>query len=365
MKILIIQASGIGCMIMATPALRYLRQQYPQAKIDLLVTQPSFALPVRESDLVQEVIYLPFAKERPWRFIFGASRRVWRLRQQGYDLTIALFPSRKVHFPLLSLAIGARIRAGHNYPGRSRVAQRLWGQSYTILRPANPSLHDVEQNLALIMAIAPGGHQTAAKLEFHLAEADWAAARQFPSDHRRPIGMHPGSSQEFGFSSKRWPLARFAELAKKIITDDQRPVWIFLGPEENDLRDQLAALFVHDQLLIVQEKLGVSAALMGRCAAFVSNDSALMHLAVAMGVTPTIGLFGPTNAVRTRPWGEGHVVIQKAKAEEVFTYPFAKPSASLTGEARELMTRITVDEVYQVLVGALTKQATTVKERRG
>ena len=35
-----------------------------------------------------------------------------------------------------------------------------------------------------------------------------------------------------------------------------------------------------------------------------------MHIAAAVG-TPTIALFGPTNPLRHRPYGEGHHVIEK------------------------------------------------------
>ncbi|HWR89317.1 MAG TPA: glycosyltransferase family 9 protein, partial [Dissulfurispiraceae bacterium] len=41
----------------------------------------------------------------------------------------------------------------------------------------------------------------------------------------------------------------------------------------------------------------------------VSNDSGPMHIAAAVG-KPVIAVFGPTNPVRTGPYGAGHRVVQ-------------------------------------------------------
>ena len=364
MKILVIQASGVGCMIMATPALRYIRRQCPQAEIDLLVTQPSFALPVRDGDLVKRVFLLPVAKEHPWRSIVGSLWRVWRLRRQRYDLTITLFPSRKPHFALLSLAINAITRVGHEYAGISRLGQAIWRLAYTHRVMADLKRHDVEQNFALVQTVFPGGGPQPGELEFSVPTTARATALAFVHHHRldrhRPIGMHPGSSKEFGFAEKRWPIHSFAALAQKVIDDLQRPVLIFFGPDERDLRERLEAIFSHEWLITVQEDLGVTAELIRGCEAFVSNDSGLMHLAAAMGIPMTIGLFGPTNASRTHPWGCRHVVIQRAAPEEIFTYPFTEAKTDLGGQAQELMTRIGVDEVYQALVHAIGHAAATL-----
>ncbi|MFL5628637.1 MAG: glycosyltransferase family 9 protein, partial [Ktedonobacteraceae bacterium] len=43
-RILVIKMAGIGDLLLATPALRALRETYPQARIDLLVTPASAGL---------------------------------------------------------------------------------------------------------------------------------------------------------------------------------------------------------------------------------------------------------------------------------------------------------------------------------
>src|SRR6185312_14740548 len=50
------------------------------------------------------------------------------------------------------------------------------------------------------------------------------------------------------------------------------------------------------------------AAFLSRASLFVGNDSGLMHLAAAAG-TPTLGLFGPTDAVEYSPTGRQAVAV--------------------------------------------------------
>src|ERR1700742_3577660 len=50
------------------------------------------------------------------------------------------------------------------------------------------------------------------------------------------------------------------------------------------------------------------AAFLSRATLFVGNDSGLMHLAAAAG-TPTLGLFGPTNAVEYGPAGRRRSIV--------------------------------------------------------
>jgi heptosyltransferase-2 len=52
-------------------------------------------------------------------------------------------------------------------------------------------------------------------------------------------------------------------------------------------------------------------AMIARCDLFVSNDSGLMHVAGALGVS-TVAIFGSTNPVTTSPMGERTVIVRRA-----------------------------------------------------
>ena len=54
--------------------------------------------------------------------------------------------------------------------------------------------------------------------------------------------------------------------------------------------------------------VGLLPALLSRASLLITNDSGPMHVAAAVG-TAIVALFGPTSAVRTGPYGAGHVVL--------------------------------------------------------
>jgi len=123
------------------------------------------------------------------------------------------------------------------------------------------------------------------------------------------VGLFPGA--EWG-PSKRWPMARFAELARELRRrrPDLRAV-VLAGPKEVWL-----AVRVHEESGKLHPVIGPDLDLAGLAAVIaaldllVTNDSGPMHLAAALGV-PTVALFGPTDPRRTAPAGAGHSVLHR------------------------------------------------------
>jgi heptosyltransferase-2 len=98
--------------------------------------------------------------------------------------------------------------------------------------------------------------------------------------------LAPGSV----WATKRWP--RFGELAQKIA--GRYRVVLVGGSSDADIAREIAYALGGDVVDTTGRlSLLASAELIGRAAALVTNDSAPLHLASAMG-TPTIAVFGPT-----------------------------------------------------------------------
>ncbi len=121
------------------------------------------------------------------------------------------------------------------------------------------------------------------------------AARPFLS--RLPprfLALHPGS----GSPSKNWPVERFAALARAL--SPSRPWLVVSGPADEAAA---AALGGHPEAvaarLLPPRVLG---ALLAHAGLFVGNDSGVSHLAAGYG-TPTLALFGPTDAAVWAPLG--------------------------------------------------------------
>ena len=120
----------------------------------------------------------------------------------------------------------------------------------------------------------------------------------FP-DTARPVGrskifIHPGA----GSIRKRWPLARFLELADILEKKGLRPRFI-CGPAEQDLADELAK---QNRPIHALSELTDLADLLEFACGYVGNDSGVSHLASFLGL-PSVVIFGPTDSLRWKPPG--------------------------------------------------------------
>ncbi len=121
------------------------------------------------------------------------------------------------------------------------------------------------------------------------------------------VGLFAGA--EFG-PSKKWPWKRFVELSREVrarLPDSQQI--ILAGPKEI-----WSAVRIHEETGKIHPVVGPDLDLKRLAYAIapidllITNDSGPMHLAAALGV-PCLALFGPTNPIRTRPYGSRHRVL--------------------------------------------------------
>src|ERR1700680_3290575 len=154
--ILVVKLATIGDLLLATPALRALRETYPQARIDLLVTPASAGL-LDGWEVIDRVIVLDkYLFDYPQQLLRhpGDLKRLqplWRdLRGGNYDAVLlmhhlTLFFGRLKH-QLLMRATGARWRVGldngHGWFLNARVEDGGFGD-----------MHEAEYNLALAGAV--------------------------------------------------------------------------------------------------------------------------------------------------------------------------------------------------------------------
>src|SRR6266568_368795 len=243
--ILVVKLATIGDLLLATPALRALRETYPQAQIDLLVTPASAGL-LNGWEVIDRVIVLDkYLFDYPQQLLRHPSnllrlRPLWReLRGGHYDAVLlmhhlTLFFGRLKH-QVLMRATGAKWRVGldngHGWFLNVKVQDNGFG-----------AMHEAEYNLALAAAV--GATTSAKHLTVPLSEAEYAQAWQLLYEHEpaetitRPIiAMHPGSG---GYSlARRWAPERFAQLADTLFQDVRGQLLLLGGPEETALHQQI------------------------------------------------------------------------------------------------------------------------------
>jgi ADP-heptose:LPS heptosyltransferase len=148
-------------------------------------------------------------------------------------------------------------------------------------------------------------------------------------------GMNPSAN----WFLKRWPAKNFALLADRLISELDCAVFFIGAPKEKDVvADTLALMKQAGHDLCGRTNLGELSALMNNLDVFISNDSGPAHMSAALG-TPTIALFGPTDAKQTCPRGR-FVWIIKSKVDCTI------PCYNSDCRKNVCMENITVDEVF-------------------
>ncbi len=306
--ILVVKLAGIGDLLLATPALRALRETYPKGRIDLLVTPESAGL-LNDWDTIDHVIVLnKYLFDYPQQMLKHPRNllhltALWReLREGDYDAVLLLhhltLPFGRLKHQLLMRATGAKWRAGlDNGHG--------WFLSVRVQDAGFGAMHEAEYNLAVAEAV--GATTGDKRLTVPLSESDHSQAWQLLYEHETPttiqrpiIAMHPGSGSYS--TARRWAPERFAQLADTLFHDTGGQLLLLGGPEEAELHQQILGMTrsgMPARSFAGKGSIKVTAAILEQADLFVGNDSALVHIAVAVGV-PTVAIFGLTNY---KAWG--------------------------------------------------------------
>ncbi|MEC4684763.1 MAG: glycosyltransferase family 9 protein [Nitrospirota bacterium] len=120
------------------------------------------------------------------------------------------------------------------------------------------------------------------------------------------VGLQLGASAE----DKRWPVARFAELADRLVKVFGLKILLTGSVKEVHYGKEFEAVAGTKPLnLIGRTDLGDLVALLKRCNLFISNDTGPLHIATAVG-TRTINIsLASVHFRETGPYGEGHYVV--------------------------------------------------------
>lgn len=271
---LVIQTSFLGDTVLTTPLLMQLARRGP---VDVVTTPASAAL-LRNHPAVHELI--TYDKRGLDRGVLGFIALAQRLRATNYE--IAFLAQGSWRSALLAMAAGVPTRVGF-----STSSGRLF---YTKRVAYRDDLHHAAR---LLMLARPNGREPSrAELrpslhpgEVERSEVDALLTRHGVTSGETIVAMAPGSI----WATKRWPY--FAELAEGLRNDVR--VVILGGADDSALAQSIVAAAPGAIDATGHLSLLASAELIGRANVLVTNDSAPLHLASAMG-TPTVAIFGPT-----------------------------------------------------------------------
>ena len=261
----------LGDAVMAVPLLRALRQSRPDAEITLLA-KPALAPLVESWGLADRVRALPPGGPR-YLAHFAAMRA-------EYPDAWILF-TNSLRGDLEARAAGCPQRFGIARRGRSRP---LLTHAYRV-----PDDFDEAEHHQLELWL---GFLRHFGLEGRLDRTPLLVGRP----EFGPVGLIAGSENT---PAKRWPVAGWRRLIEAL----PRERFILFGTAA-DAPITAAVAAGQDPARVTdlagRTSLVEFSARLAQCRLLVSNDTGGMHLANALGI-PVLGLYGPTNPVRTGP----------------------------------------------------------------
>jgi heptosyltransferase-2 len=306
MKILVIALSGIGDAIMFSPALAVLKKHLPDARVEMLVMFLQVEDIYKNNPNMDKIHFIDFLKQPKLKSL----KEVLALRKNRYDYSIFTYPANRKEYNLIGLLIGAKHRLGHQY---NHYSFSNFDFLNTELKQEIKNRHNVLENFDSIRFIVPDASESELNgYELYLGDEE----RKWANDYVRAnnlegkflAGFHAGSATFKRHINKRWSYQKFAELARHL--NKKHGALILLFGTEGDVNERIHGIVPDITLIPEPRNILESLALMEKCKLFVSNDTALMHLAAALKL-PTVAIFAYTNHQELHPWMTEYVVVRK------------------------------------------------------
>lgn len=298
MKIIVRAPNWIGDSIFALPSLESLSNNFPKAQIWIAAkggVKDLFA----SCNFVAGTVPLP--KKNGFKNLMNSAKKI-----KEFHFDTGLLLPNSFSSALLFYLSKIPQRWGYQTDGRGFLLTKA-----VALKNQGNSLHQVHYYLNLISGL---GLQTfLPEIKLPLTEEEKSGANEYllalNVDFQRPlIILHPGAA--YG-TSKRWPVQKYAELARLLQEREKATILITGSAGEGEVAESISLLLRKKPInLCGKTNLRLLVGLISQASLFISNDSGPMHIANALKV-PVVAIFGPTDPRQTGPFQQPATVIKK------------------------------------------------------
>ena len=302
-RILITRTDRLGDVVLSTPVVRFMREQFPEAYIAFMVRPENRSVVENNPDLNEVIVYDKYGSRKSF---LGTVSFALSLRKKKFDLAIALHPTNRVHM-ILFLA-GIPVRIGYDRKMGFLLTKRVPHFKH------EGDKHEVDYNFNLLKHSG-----------FNIENADRRPYMATTENDKRLIDslkksfdigdsvitVHAGAS----CPSKRWSPEKFAQVADELSEKYRSDIVLVGGDEAAEFSKQVTlamksrAVDLTGMLLV-----GELAELLSRSKIFISNDSGPVHVSVAVK-TPVVAIFGRKDPglspKRWGPLGDRDIVLHK------------------------------------------------------
>jgi ADP-heptose:LPS heptosyltransferase len=286
MSILIVHQGALGDLILSLPALYSMRLYYGDSPWTMAGNPETLSL-LHGRFYAREVISF---HQKEWAGLFQQEALIpdrFQHYLSSFQKTY-LFSKRKPE-----ILTGGLIRAG--------LKEVLWmpslpdGQEKRSLQSLQKEILESE-NIPWVET-----DKTIFPTPEDLREAEEYLGQTFKSEEERPLwALQPGS----GSPHKNWPLERFLEVARKLLSGRKAQPLFLVGPVEREISPGMVRTIEALGFPVLKNlTLPVLAGVLSHCSGYIGNDSGVSHLAAALGLR-TVVLFGPTDPLLWSPPGK-------------------------------------------------------------
>jgi len=280
-KVLILHSGGIGDLLMALPALRIFRQNFPCSTLELM-GQPE-RLSLVAFDLQAQLIHSIDRSPMAYFYLDG----------EGLPSEASAFFSSFDMVTIFGKSPGSSLGRNLQRAGVGRVI------TLPSFPPEGGKVHVSEY---LLQAVRSAGIEG----EYHfspllLSEDALTFARSFWEEHglkeaEGVLAIHPGS----GSPRKNWNPENFARVANW--ASQRAKVLLISGPAQDGVEEVRRALKEASPIVVDNLPLIHLAAILKVSTAYLGNDSGITHLAASLGL-PAVAIFGPSDPAIWGPRG--------------------------------------------------------------
>jgi ADP-heptose:LPS heptosyltransferase len=297
-KILFLRCDRLGEFLLSLPAIKLVRENYPQAKICLMAAQDNIVL-------AKNVDFIDFFYDydKCYRGYRGALRLAKFFKKEKFDCVVALHPQKEFH--LASFFAGVKVRVGYN---------RKCGfcLTHTILDKKDQALkNEMEYNIDLVKLICPSVSLLKVDLNPDLND-DISFLKDKIDLNEKYIVFHPFTSDP-----KKLIGDEFWRILSQAVREKLGREIVIIGSAAEKKESLRYEGLLKAKSLAGQFNLNELAVFLKRnCRFFIGLDSGPMHLAAMLDL-PACGLFKVSDPKRWGPWG-GKVFVAQSRTESGF-----------------------------------------------
>ena len=282
---LVVCTRRIGDVLLATPVVRSLKAAIPNLSIDMLVFEGTQEVVVANPDIRRTWTIAERPAIRPHLTLL---RALWR----RYDVALSVLAGDR---PTFHAWVAGRYCVGTLLPDKKSWWKRRLLDHWVPFD--NLHAHTVAMNLRLLapLGITPLGTPMVSWRD----EEERSVRALFPNiQSAQPYAVLHVSPK---FAYKTWTVDGWVALGRWLGDRGLTVVVTGIESTEHPYCDQIIHGLSKAVNLIGQVTLPALGYLLSRAALYVGTDTAVSHMAAAVGV-PSVVLFGPSNPVKWGPW---------------------------------------------------------------